>query len=58
MNKKIRRNNEERRMWVMNDAGMYEWWTRTRLPLIKFVQDNREQIDHLIDRELNKEPRL
>jgi hypothetical protein len=51
------RNNADRRQWVLNDEGLYSWWTRSNLPLEKFVQDNREQIDHLIDRELAKGPR-
>jgi hypothetical protein len=50
-------NNEERRMWVLNDAGLYEWWQRTCMPITKFIQDNREQIDECINRELNRKPK-
>jgi hypothetical protein len=53
-----RRTNEYRRMFVRNEAGLYEWWTRTCLPLEKFVQDNRMQIDECIDRELNRKCKL
>jgi len=53
-NDKPIRTNVERREWVIKDAGLYEWWTRTCLPMEKFVQDNRVQIDECIDREQNR----
>lgn len=52
-----RRNDEERRMWVQNDEGLYLWWLRTRLPLAKFIKDNRIELDRMIDAILNIKPR-
>ena len=49
------RTNEDRRAWVLKDDGLKAWWDRSCLPLTKFVQDNREQIDECIDRELAKQ---
>ena len=51
-----RHNDEERRLWVLNDEGLYLWWQRTRLPLKKFIRDNRVEIDAGIDRVLNIQP--
>ena len=53
----VRRNNEERRQWILNDEGLYDWWQQTGKPMILFIQDNRMQIDECIDRMLNIEPR-
>lgn len=50
-------NDEERRLWVLNDEGLYNWWQSTRLPLRKFLRDNRVEIDAAIDRALNVQPR-
>ena len=52
-----KRNDEERRQWVMNDEGLYLWWQRSRLPLAKFLKDNRIELDQCIDRALAVEPR-
>lgn len=51
------RDNSHRRAWVLKNEGLYTWWTRTNLPLEKFVQDNREQIDRMIDTVVEKEAR-
>lgn len=52
-----RHNDEERRLWVLNDEGLYTWWQHSRLPLGKFLKDNRVQLDEFIDAALNKEPK-
>lgn len=44
------RTRDERRLWVLNDEGLYLWWQRSRCPLDKFMKDNRVQLDELIDR--------
>lgn len=49
-------NDEERRLWVLNDEGLYNWWTRSRLPLKKFIKDNRVELDKAIDKALGVKP--
>jgi hypothetical protein len=50
--KKKRRNDDERRLWVLYDEGLYRMFKsqclRTR-SVRQFVRDNREQIDEVID---------
>ena len=45
-----RRNPSDREQRVLKDVGLRDWWDRTGMPLRKFCQDNREQIDEQIDR--------
>ena len=54
---KRRRNDEERRMWVLNEEGLYLWYMRSRQAMRKFLQSNREEIDRQIDTVLNIKPR-
>ncbi len=53
---KHRRNDDERAMWVDNDKGLYHWWKEYGGSQHEFIRDNREELDRLIDRELNREP--
>lgn len=41
---------EERRQWIMADEGLYTWWARSNCPIDKFMQDNRIQLDEMIDK--------
>lgn len=47
---------EERRQWVMNDEGLYNWWRSSRMGLYKFVEENRDELTKIINKALNKEP--
>jgi hypothetical protein len=49
MTRKTRHNNEERRQWVNNDEGLYNLYRSERVPMRKFVRENRELIDSVID---------
>lgn len=51
------KNDEERRQWVLNDEGLYDWWKSTGVGLYRFVQTNRAQLDDIIGRALGIEPR-
>jgi len=53
---KTRLNNEERRLWVLNDEGLYRWWMRSRKGMRAFIKENREEIDAGIRRVLDREP--
>lgn len=46
-------NNSEREMWIRNDEGLYRWWKSTRLPMRKFIQEYKVEIDTAIDSVLN-----
>lgn len=47
--KKRTRNDEERRLWVLNDEGLYRWWRSNRCGITTFIRANRIEIDKLID---------
>jgi hypothetical protein len=49
-------NNDERELWIRNDAGMYSWWQSTRLSMSAFIRENRAEIDAAIKRVLDAEP--
>jgi hypothetical protein len=42
-------NDTERSQWVDNDEGLYNQWKRSRLPKRKFIQQNRQWIDEVIN---------
>ena len=43
-------NDNERRLWVLNDEELYKWWTSTRLSLARFIKLNRKQLTAIIKR--------
>lgn len=45
-------NDRERRLWVLNDEGLYNWHRSSRKPLNQFIRKNREEIDFVIRRAL------
>jgi hypothetical protein len=52
-----KRNDSERRDWINNDEGLYDWarsWrARNRGNMRDFIRANRTEIDECIDRVLN-----
>ena len=42
-------NNEQRRIWVLNDEGLYHLWRKSSKPILKFISENRELIDEVIN---------
>ncbi len=46
--KRQRLNNEDRRQWILNDEGLYNWHRSTRLPMAQFIRENREELDRCI----------
>lgn len=42
-------NNTERSQWIDNDEGLYNWWKSSRMSKIKFIKENREEIDRVIN---------
>jgi len=49
---KIRLNDGERKLWVMNDEGLYHWWRRSRRAITAFVRENRTELDEYIKSKL------
>jgi hypothetical protein len=43
------RNDEARRQWVLNDEGLYLLWRHSKRAIKYWIQENREQIDEIID---------
>ena len=41
-------NDEDRRQWIMNDEGLYNWWRSSCQNLKVFTRENREEIDRCI----------
>jgi len=41
-------NDEDRRQWIENDEGLYNWKRSTRLPMRQFIRENRAEIDACI----------
>jgi len=54
--KHTRRNDEERRQWVLNDEGLYNWHRASRQSMREFIRENREELDAAIDRALATPP--
>ncbi len=46
---KRRRNDDERREWIQNDEGLYDWQRRSGLSMRDFIRANRDEIDAAID---------
>jgi hypothetical protein len=51
-----RRNDDERRLWVLNDEPLYMWYRSARTSIRAFIKANRAEIDSAIDAELNRKP--
>lgn len=50
-------NDEERRLWILNDESLYMEWKRSQLSMIKFIRLNKFFIDMYIFNQLNRPPR-
>ena len=50
-------NDNERRLWILNDEGLYNLYQKSRKPLKTFMKDNRKFLDEVINNVLeNKKP--
>lgn len=43
-----RLNDDERRVWVLNDEGLYRWWQSSRQSIRAFIRHNRADLDAAI----------
>ena len=46
----------ERELWVMNDERLYNAMMRSRKGKTRFINDNRSEIDSVINEAINREP--
>lgn len=46
---KNRITNEDRRQWILNDEGLYNWYRSSRQSLRDFIRENKDEIDRVID---------
>jgi len=49
-------NDNDRRDWINNHEPLYRTWIASKKPIRKFIQENREWIDTVINQELNRKP--
>ena len=49
-------NDEERRLWVLNDEPLYRWWKEEKGDIHKFLKKHRKEIDATIHARLHGEP--
>ena len=47
---------EERRQWVLNDEGLYNWYRSSRMSLKAFIKENRKELTDIINKALGNEP--
>lgn len=45
----------ERRLWVMNDEGLYRWWKSSRKGIYEFIKENRAELTRIINKALGNE---
>lgn len=41
-------NDEDRRQWIENDEGLYNWQRSSRLSMREFIKEHRREIDEVI----------
>ena len=51
----MRLNDRDRTMWIDNDEGLYDWWRSSGLSKRKFIEENRTEIDAVINPVLRNE---
>jgi hypothetical protein len=56
MDRTKRPNDEERRLWVLNNEPLYWAYRRSKRGLRVFIRENRSEIDQVIRGELNRKP--
>jgi len=47
-------NDEERRLWVLNDEGLYNWWKSSHQGIRQFIRENRQELTRLINQALGR----
>lgn len=52
-----RLNDEERRLWVLNEESLYNMQRTSRRPMRAFIRENRETIDATIRAALAPKPK-
>jgi len=50
-------NNKEREMWVLNDEGLYNWWKASKMSMTKFIKENKDDLDQILDKAIHQKPK-
>lgn len=40
--------NEERKLWIRVDEGLYSWWKSKKVPVSQFIREHHEELDKAI----------
>ena len=52
----VKLNDNDRRDWVNNDEGLYDWWRSSGIGLYRFVRENRTELTRHIQAVLATPP--
>jgi len=55
---RIRKNDQERELWVLNDEGLYNWQRSSKMSMRKFIREHRKEIDDIITNAVTKKTRV
>jgi hypothetical protein len=47
-------NDDERRMWLENDEGLYNWRRSERKSISEFIKEHRSELDCIINKKLGR----
>lgn len=47
-------NDEERRLWILNDEGLYNWWKSSHKSVRSFIRENRAELTEVIMKALHR----
>jgi aspartate/tyrosine/aromatic aminotransferase len=47
-------NDEERRLWILNNESLYHWWRLSYTNMKSFIKNNRTELTECINKLLNK----
>ena len=47
-------NYDERRLWVLNDEGLYNWFKSSRKGIFNFIADNKTELDIAINKAMGR----
>lgn len=42
-------NDDHRRIWILNDEGLYNWYRGSNLTMREFIRQNRVDLDKVIN---------
>ena len=46
-------NNQDRKDWINNDEGLYDWWRSSQMSMTAFIAEHKTEIDEVINNVLS-----